>query len=61
MSAIDKTIWACQTFVIVVPTWLCVVLAAAAIVSAGLTATELYYRRKLARATPVSDTGGPSK
>lgn len=57
MSAIDKTIWACQTFVIV-PTWLCVVLAAVAIVSAGLIATELYYRRKLARATPVSDTGG---
>jgi hypothetical protein len=61
VSAIDKTIWACQTFVIVVPTWLCVVLAAAAIVSAGLAATELYYRRKFYRATPVSDTGGPSK
>lgn len=54
---LEQTVFACQTFVIVVPTWLSVLLAGAVIATAILRAMEIYYRRKLQRASLVGHGG----
>jgi len=57
----NKTIYACQTFVVTIPTWLGVLIAIAVFFSAALKAVEVFYRRKLAvltaRKSPVTGNG----
>lgn len=55
---IEKTVFACQTFVVTIPTWLSVALAGAALVGIVLRGTDIYYTRKLAKLRAARPTSG---
>lgn len=55
---IEKTVFACQTFVVTIPTWFAVAMAGAALIGVVLRAQLAYYTRKLAKLRADRPTSG---